>query len=320
MKTTLSTSTIGFAAMRVLAFLTLVRADRVYWTTPANNSDAYTGCNLNLGFRVQYSDLAMLAYVQLQVLNAENEVVIDCLDNSTRSDWDDKRAKNITWSVPQDWPSGDYILRAFGDATYPCTENGHRKFCRLQLEDRETIHVHQQTAGQSCPASPSASHKSSHASSPSSSPSSLSLGLSSSSSLPSTMPSTAMTEPTDKTIANSGKADKSAAVNGTDASTTPQTQSSMHIDVNHAVLNLMRQNGVRLDLNKTTDTKLETSDDAEGKGSTTETQKNLVQQPSATSTNTNKNTGSAVNNAAGKSKMTGSGVGLVALMVATLLF
>jgi len=64
-----------------------------------------------------------------------------------------KRAKNITWSVPQDWAAGDYILRAFGNGSYPCKENGHRVFCQFPLEDRETVHLHALPVGQSCPPS-----------------------------------------------------------------------------------------------------------------------------------------------------------------------
>ncbi|KAG0352254.1 hypothetical protein BGZ54_002878, partial [Gamsiella multidivaricata] len=108
-------------------------------------------CDLELGFRVQYSDIAMLSYVQLQVLDFQDNIVIENVDNSTRQEWDQHRAKNLTWSVPQDWSSGDYILRAFGGATYPCTENGQRKFCRLQLEDRQIIHLQPLPAGATCP-------------------------------------------------------------------------------------------------------------------------------------------------------------------------
>ncbi|KAG0202586.1 hypothetical protein BGX28_004932 [Mortierella sp. GBA30] len=39
-------------------------------------------------FRVQYSDLAMLKWVQLQVLAADNSILIENIDNSTREEWD----------------------------------------------------------------------------------------------------------------------------------------------------------------------------------------------------------------------------------------
>ncbi|KAI7831683.1 hypothetical protein BC939DRAFT_147061 [Gamsiella multidivaricata] len=147
-----STASISFASMAgLLSMLSFARADRVFWTLPANNSVAYPGCDLELGFRVQYSDIAMLSYVQLQVLDFQDNIVIENVDNSTRQEWDQHRAKNLTWSVPQDWSSGDYILRAFGGATYPCTENGQRKFCRLQLEDRQIIHLQPLPAGATCP-------------------------------------------------------------------------------------------------------------------------------------------------------------------------
>ncbi|KAF9940540.1 hypothetical protein BGZ65_006680 [Modicella reniformis] len=88
--------------------------------------------------------MAMLNYVQLQVLDAKDKVLIDNLDNSTRSDWDDHRVKNLTWSVPTDWSLGRYTLRAFGNASYPCMgEDGRRKFCMMLLEDRQTIYLQQ---------------------------------------------------------------------------------------------------------------------------------------------------------------------------------
>lgn len=48
---------------------------------------------MDLGFRVQYSDLAMLQWVQLQVLSADQTIVVDKLDNSTRTEWDGKKQK-----------------------------------------------------------------------------------------------------------------------------------------------------------------------------------------------------------------------------------
>lgn len=48
---------------------------------------------MDMGFRVQYSDLAMLQWVQLQVLSADQTIVVDKLDNSTRTEWDGKKQK-----------------------------------------------------------------------------------------------------------------------------------------------------------------------------------------------------------------------------------
>ncbi|KAG0225197.1 hypothetical protein BGX31_007704 [Mortierella sp. GBA43] len=117
----------------------------------AMSTFAYAGCDLQLGFRVQYSDMAMLNHVQLQVLDSQNQVLIESLDNSTRAEWDDHRSKNVTWSVPADWSTGDYILRAFGNASYSCKgEDGHRTYCLTPLEDRQVLHLQQPTAGQTC--------------------------------------------------------------------------------------------------------------------------------------------------------------------------
>ncbi|KAG0049519.1 hypothetical protein BGZ83_005705 [Gryganskiella cystojenkinii] len=144
---------VSAVALTIIAVSSPVGADRVFWALPANNTDIYAGCPVELGFRVQYSDLAMLGWVQLQVLAANNSVVVDSLDNSTRSSWDLERSKNITWSVPATLPVGDYILRAFGNGSYPCKENGRRTFCQFPLEDRETVHLHALASGQSCPQS-----------------------------------------------------------------------------------------------------------------------------------------------------------------------
>ncbi|ORZ24876.1 hypothetical protein BCR41DRAFT_393840 [Lobosporangium transversale] len=115
------------------------------------------GCNVELGFRVQYSDMAILSYVQLQVLSAQNKVLIDNLDNSTREEWDVKRNKNITWLVPQSWPAGEYTLRAFGNAPYACTEGGRPTYCDFLLEEYKTLNVKKLAKGQGCPKIPSES-------------------------------------------------------------------------------------------------------------------------------------------------------------------
>lgn len=64
----------------------------------------------------------------------------------------DAHLKDISWTVPADWASGDYIVRAVGNATYPCTQDGHHTRCSLVLEDRETVHLKPLDAGgQGCP-------------------------------------------------------------------------------------------------------------------------------------------------------------------------
>ncbi|KAG0275846.1 hypothetical protein BGZ95_008315 [Linnemannia exigua] len=94
--------------------------------------------------------------------------MVEGLDNSTRAQWDGTRTKTVTWSVPNDWPSGDYIVRAFGNATYPCHNGARREHCDFALEDRETFHLHQLAANQGCPSSSSASSIKPSSSSPSS--------------------------------------------------------------------------------------------------------------------------------------------------------
>ncbi|KAF9904209.1 hypothetical protein EC991_002957 [Linnemannia zychae] len=183
------------SAPLVAGFLLLSKytlADKVYLTMPQNNTNAIAGCDMDVGFRVQYSDLAMLQWVQLQVLSSDQTVVVDKLDNSTRAEWDDERNKNVTWSIPKDLAPGDYIVRAFGDAFYFCTEKGVRTLCPVHLEDRDTIiHVTaplnvgndpSSPSIQECPASLTPFSKPKTSSASSLSPPSLSSPLSSSSS------------------------------------------------------------------------------------------------------------------------------------------
>ncbi|KAF9550080.1 hypothetical protein EC957_001566 [Mortierella hygrophila] len=125
----------------VLSISSIAQADRVFLTKPIDNTDIFAGCPVDLGFRVQYSDLAILKTVQLQVLGADNSVLIDNLGVTSRTEWGDTRMKDIPWTVPADWTPGDYIVRAFGNATYPCTQDGHHTRCSLVLEDRETVHL-----------------------------------------------------------------------------------------------------------------------------------------------------------------------------------
>ncbi|KAG0089482.1 hypothetical protein BGZ93_005534 [Podila epicladia] len=127
--------------------------DRVFLEQPTN-STVYPGCPFTLGYRVQFSDMAMLRWVQLQLLDHTNSVVVESVDNTTRAEWGDIRGKNVTWTMPLDWAPGDYIVRAFGNASYPCTQDGHRTMCDIALEDRETLHMLPLADSQGCPSGP----------------------------------------------------------------------------------------------------------------------------------------------------------------------
>ncbi|KAK5829300.1 hypothetical protein F5H01DRAFT_374671 [Linnemannia elongata] len=136
----------------LLSVSSIAQADRVFLTKPTENTDIFAGCPVDLGFRVQYSDLAMLKTVQLQILGADNSVLIDNLGSTSRTEWGDTHMKDIPWMVPVDWTPGDYIVRAFGNATYPCIQDGLHARCSLVLEDRETVHLKSLDAGgQGCP-------------------------------------------------------------------------------------------------------------------------------------------------------------------------
>ncbi|KAF9379958.1 hypothetical protein CPB97_008657 [Podila verticillata] len=142
-----------FVTAAVATLATVVSADKIFWTQPANNTTVYAGCPVELGYRVQYSDLALLHWVQLQVLSADGEtVLVDRIDNTTRETWDAQnfRGKNVSWTVPAQWAPGAYILRAFGNATYPCTNDGVRAFCVLELQDRLVVQLKQLPEGATC--------------------------------------------------------------------------------------------------------------------------------------------------------------------------
>ncbi|KAG0288168.1 hypothetical protein BGZ96_008037 [Linnemannia gamsii] len=142
---------IAGAITAFLAITSTSTADRVFLTNKADATDIYPGCPVDIGFRVQYSDLAQLKWVQLQVLGADNSLMIEGLDNSTRVQWDATRTRTVTWTVPNNWPSGDYIIRAFGNASYSCQHGTRRERCDFALEDRETFHLHPLAASQGCP-------------------------------------------------------------------------------------------------------------------------------------------------------------------------
>ncbi|KAK3822754.1 MAG: hypothetical protein J3Q66DRAFT_437218 [Benniella sp.] len=291
--------------MGFLTLSSLACADRVFWTQPANNSNAMAGCDVKLGFRVQYSDMAMLNNVQLQVLDAKDQVLLESLDNSTREEWDDVRAKNVTWSVPGNWPSGDYTLRAFGNASYPCTgDDGRRTFCSLMLEDRQILHLQQPMAGQTCSDGT----------------------LPRSTSQPFSPPSSTTTTEADSSE-NLSETDKA---NGDDDNDTDgldvdlgfvlplMDQEPMEIDLDPAVLRLIRENGgINVDhgLLSEEDTKGDTGND-----DTPEMQKHLSQQsPKQQSPNVDKvNGGNGLRVAWTHRKSWGTGI--AGLMVATLFY
>ncbi|KAG0297217.1 hypothetical protein BGZ96_007275 [Linnemannia gamsii] len=136
----------------ILSISSIAQADRVFLTKPTNNTDIFAGCPVDLGFSVRHSDLAVLKTVQLQVLGADNSVLINSLEYTSRVDWGDTHTRDIPWTVPVDWTPGDYIVRVFGTATYPCVQDGHNTHCSLVVEDRETVHLMPWNAGsQGCP-------------------------------------------------------------------------------------------------------------------------------------------------------------------------
>ncbi|KAF9170482.1 hypothetical protein BGX21_004766, partial [Mortierella sp. AD011] len=261
-------------------------------------------CNLEIGFRVQFSDLAMLGYVQLQVVDSNNNVMVENIDNSTREDWNSSvHGKKITWSVPQDWPAGNYILRAFGNAYYSCKVNEKRTFCPLILEGRETIHVEHLAEDQSCPVATTSSTSSTSIMSPLS-PSSQSSSY-----------STSLATNSKDSITTSSKVGTSANV-GEDGSQKP----SIHIDVDSSILlDLMRKDGVNLDqITNTTDGKMVGSGDSRQSKGLDQKERNIVdtgKQPVSSSGTRNANIGSG-----GMRTMMNNNVGLGCLVAAISFF
>ncbi|KAF9346692.1 hypothetical protein BGX26_001796 [Mortierella sp. AD094] len=150
-------STVPLAATAIAAILassSSVSADHVCITTPTN-TQIYQGCAADLGYRVQFSDMAILKWVQLQILNSDNAVVVDNIDRATREQWGETRSRSLSWQVPADLTPGEYTLRAFGNATYPCNDikNGRHRRCEFVLQDQETLHLQALGADQECPSS-----------------------------------------------------------------------------------------------------------------------------------------------------------------------
>ncbi|KAF9412901.1 hypothetical protein BGZ76_005122 [Entomortierella beljakovae] len=147
-------SKLAAAAMAVtLVSSSIVSADHVYITKPSDTTEIYSGCPVDLGYRVQYSDMAILKWVQLQLLQADKTVVIDKLDYATRDQWGESRTRSISWQVPADLTPGEYTLSAFGNATYPCNDfkSGRRNRCEFYLEDQKALNIHTLSADQKCP-------------------------------------------------------------------------------------------------------------------------------------------------------------------------
>ncbi|KAG0237918.1 hypothetical protein BGW42_008018 [Actinomortierella wolfii] len=118
---------------------------------------ANAGCSIDVGYRVQYSDLALLHWVQLEVLDADSQPLAT-IDNTTRAEWEETdRAHTVKWTIPSTWADGYYVIRAHGNASFPCVESGMRQFCTLELEDRETIYVQTPETAGLCPPEPSTS-------------------------------------------------------------------------------------------------------------------------------------------------------------------
>jgi len=214
----------------------------------------------------------------------------------------DVRAKNVTWSVPDNWPSGDYTLRAFGNASYPCTgDDGRRTFCLLMLEDRQILHLQQPMAGQTCSDGT----------------------LPRSTSQPFSPSSTTTTEANSNE--NLSETDKA---NGDDDNDTDgldvdlglvlplMDQEPIEIDLDPAVLNLIRENGGS---NVDHDLLSEDTEEDPGNDDTPETQKHLSQQPQQQSASADKiNGGNGLR--ASWTHMKSWGTGIAGLVVATLFF
>ncbi|KAF8947945.1 hypothetical protein BGZ47_007213 [Haplosporangium gracile] len=232
----------------LLSFSSITQADRVFLTKPTSNIDIYAGCPVDLGFRVQYSDLAMLKTVQLQVLGADSSILIDNLGYSSRIEWGDTLTRDIPWTVPADWTPGHYIVRAVGNATYPCVQNGHRARCSFVLEDRETVHLKTLDAGsQGCPITKTLISENIQSNdSTQSSEDQQKIA-------PSDPASTS--SPQNNTDALSSSSDNAVALNstGTEAGGTEGSSTQLHLILNQATLEGIQDQTIRKVLNATQD-------------------------------------------------------------------
>ncbi|KAG0250278.1 hypothetical protein BG011_008513 [Mortierella polycephala] len=109
----------------IAAFSSCTNADRVILTIPSNSKDIFQGCDMDVDFQVRSSDMARLNRVQMQVLSADNSVLIENLHSSTQADWDEAGQKcpealnnNVTTSVPvsREQSSSDSYAQQIVDA------------------------------------------------------------------------------------------------------------------------------------------------------------------------------------------------------------
>ncbi|KAF9971335.1 hypothetical protein BGZ73_005740 [Actinomortierella ambigua] len=61
------------------------------------------------------------------------------------------RRHNVTWTIPKDWSSGEYYVRAFGNATYRCSSRAGGMPCSLEIEDLQPFQIHTLQADKACP-------------------------------------------------------------------------------------------------------------------------------------------------------------------------
>ncbi|KAG0242199.1 hypothetical protein BGW41_004631 [Actinomortierella wolfii] len=85
----MKTCTALISSAAVLMLAAKANADKIYLLHPNSNSSlAYAGCTIDVGYRVQYSDLALLHWVQLEVLDAYSQPLAT-IDNTTRAEWEE---------------------------------------------------------------------------------------------------------------------------------------------------------------------------------------------------------------------------------------
>ncbi|KAF8981143.1 hypothetical protein BGZ46_003197 [Entomortierella lignicola] len=119
-----------------------------------SSSAVNAGCTTDIGYRVQYSDMAALKSVHLQVLGADGSIVVDNVDQATHEQWSETRTRSLSWQVPADLAPGEYKLHATGYATYPCRDGdgNHQRRCDFVMNDEKPLVVQSLPEGQQCPA------------------------------------------------------------------------------------------------------------------------------------------------------------------------
>ncbi|KAL1924505.1 uncharacterized protein VTP21DRAFT_4159 [Calcarisporiella thermophila] len=124
-----------------LVFSPVVRGDAILFEIPTEKAAMATaGGIIPFNYTVRYQDMAMLHSIKIQIIDKNGRVIADNLANATRSDWNETRAGNGTFRLPEHLEPGNYTVRALGNETYPCSGPPVR-VCTIMIDSNSTLLV-----------------------------------------------------------------------------------------------------------------------------------------------------------------------------------